>query len=208
VLSRRLAVAMLAATAVAAGSIHAAAVDLPHVPPLPPTPPVASDVIAVDATLSLVPMGGVLGVTGTFSMSGGCGGTVSAGDPLPEAYASPSVGPSPAGPVCTIGGSGAYSANDCVEAGFDGTGTLAGDDGQLTGMSYHIDAYGGLAIFSGTATESEIKNGVSETDPVVMYGAFAMAAVPSAAPGNNCLEGVATVTLAGQVTVVESTSSP
>jgi len=198
----------LVAIALAAGSTPAGAIHIPEVPPLPPLPPAASDVIAVQATLSLVPMGGVLSTTGTFSMSGSCAATVSAGDPSPEAYVSPTAAVPPIGSVCTITGSGAYSASECVDSSFDGTGGLSGADGSLTGMSYHLDVYSGLALFSGTATESEFKNGVTETYPVVLYGVFAIAAVPSAAPGNNCLEGISAMAIAGPLTVVESTSSP
>lgn len=198
----------LLAIALAAGVAPAAAVHLPQLPPSPPLPPDPSDVITVQATLSLVPMGGILSTTGTFTMSGTCAATLSAGDPSPEAYVSPTAGVPPIGAVCTITGSGAYSANDCVDGSFDGTGSLSGTDGNLAGMSYHLDVYGATAVFSGTATESELKNGVTETDPVVLYGALAIAAVPSLAPGNDCLEGISSMAIAGAVGVVESTSSP
>ena len=195
------------AIALATGSAPAAAVHLPQVPPLPPLPPAPSDAITVEATLSLVPMGGILNTTGTFTMSGSCAATVSDGDPSPEVYVSPTAGVPPIGSVCTVTGSGAYSTSDCLDSSFDGTGSLSGVDGNLTGMSYHLDVYSGIGLFSGTATESEVENGVTETYPVVLYGAFAIAAVPSVAPGNNCLEGVSSTTIAGAVSVVESTSS-
>lgn len=207
-LSRRAVVLALVAIAVAAWSTPAAAVHLPQLPPLPPLPPTVSDAIVVQANLALVPMGGVLDTTGTFTMSGGCMATLSAGDPSPEAYASPTFGVTPVGSACTISGNGGYSANDCFDSSFDGTGSLSGVDGNLTGMVYHLDVYGGTAVFSGTATESDVKGAGAETYPVVLYGAFAIAAMPSVTPGNNCVEGISTLTIAGAVSVVEATSSP
>ena len=207
-LSRRAVALALVATALATGPVPAAAVHLPRVPPLPPLPPTVSDAIIVQANLALVPMGGVLNTTGTFTMSGGCAATLSAGDPSPEAYASPTVGVPPIGSVCTVSGSGGYSANDCFDSSFDGTGSLSGVDANLTGMAYHLDVYGGIAVFSGTATEGDVKSGVAETYPVVLYGAFAIAAVPSVTPGTNCVEGISALTIVGAVSVVEATSSP
>jgi hypothetical protein len=186
----------LASTAAMAVGPH-----IPDVPTLPSVPPDPSDILAVMANIKFnnTPMHAGDPVTGSYTLAGSCTTGESFGDPIPDLTA----------PSCSIASnSGGYTSWDqCLDGSLsDNTGTagVASNEMSLTSMKYRIEWYAGIGFLSGSAMERD----ASEYTAATLSGIVVLTYVPSLSPPNNCLAGIQTMQLAGEISIVETAIIP